>query len=369
MFCFFSITTCFLLYAYIQTKPRVTCYIKTTKLHPVMKQIIECVPNFSEGIDADKISNIANQIAGVTGIKLLNVDPGHDANRTVITFAGEPGAVVEAAFKAIKTAGELIDMRTQKGEHPRMGSTDVCPLIPVSNISLAEVDVYAKQLAKKVGNDLGIPVYLYEYSQSDKRRSNLSIIRSGEYEGFFDKINLPGWQPDYGPLQMDAKRGATVIGARNFLIAYNVNLNTSSVETAAEIAADVRESGRVVTDSNGNRIRVQGLLKGVKAIGWYMKEYNCAQVSTNITDIEISPIHEVFETISRCAKARGVKVAGSELIGLIPLSAMIAAGRHFAGQGAEIKTDREFLQLAVGKLGLDALKPFDVEKRILDYLL
>jgi len=333
-----------------------------------MKQIIECVPNFSEGINPVKINRIASEITAVPGVKLLNVDPGHDANRTVITFAGEPEAVIEAAFNAIKMAGEVIDMCTQKGEHPRMGATDVCPLIPVSNITIAEVDIYARQLAQRVGNDLGIPVYLYEYSQPDKRRSNLSIIRSGEYEGFFDKINQPGWRPDYGPLQMDAQRGATVIGARNFLIAYNVNLNTSSVEIASEIAADIRESGRVVTDSNGTKMRIAGLLKGVKGIGWFMKEYNCAQVSTNITDIEISPIHEVFETISRCAEARGFKVTGSELIGLIPLSAMIAAGAYFAGHD-QIKSEPELAQLAVNELGLGVIKPFELEKRILDYLL
>ncbi len=335
-----------------------------------MKRIIECVPNFSEGIDADKISGIANQIAAVLGVKLLNVDAGNDANRTVITFAGEPEAVVEAAFNAIKMAGKVIDMRTQKGEHPRMGATDVCPLIPVSNITLKEVDLYAKQLAARVGNELGIPVYLYEYSQPDKKRSNLSIIRSGEYEGFFEKIRQPGWQPDFGPFEMDAKRGATVIGARNFLIAYNVNLNTSSVEVAAEIAADVRESGRLVVDVNGTKKRVPGLLKGVKAIGWYMKEYNCTQVSTNITNMEISPIHEVFETISGCAEARGVKVAGSELIGLIPLSAVLGAGKHFCAlQNLNCKDEKQLVEIAVEGLGLGALKYFEPEKRILDYLL
>lgn len=335
-----------------------------------MKQIVECVPNFSEGIDNDKINKIAAVIAAVPGVKLLNIDPGHDANRTVITFAGEPEAVVEAAYNAIKTAGEVIDMRTQKGEHPRMGATDVCPLIPVSNITLEEVDIYARQLAARVGNELNIPVYLYEYSQPDKKRSNLSVIRSGEYEGFFEKMRQPGWQPDFGPFDMDAKRGATVIGARNFLIAYNVNLNTSSVELAAEIAADVRESGRVVTDANGLKKRVPGLLKGVKAIGWYMKEYNCAQVSTNITNMEISPIHSVFETISRCAEARGVQVAGSELIGLIPLSAVLAAGKHFTNkQNLIIKKEKLLVEAAVEGLGLGALKYFEPEKRILDYLL
>ncbi len=335
-----------------------------------MKQIIECVPNFSEGIDSDKIIRIAAEIAGVKNVKLLNVDPGHDANRTVITFAGQPEAVVEAAFNAIKIAGELIDMRTQKGEHPRMGATDVCPLIPVSNITLAEVDFYARKLAAKVGNELGIPVYLYEYSQLDKRRSNLSVIRSGEYEGFFEKIKQPGWQPDFGPLQMDEKRGATVIGARNFLIAYNINLNTSSIDVATEIAADVRGSGRVISDGNGIKKRIPGLLAGVKAIGWYMKEYSCAQVSTNITDIELNPIHQVFETIAECANKRGVGVNGSELIGLIPLSTVLAAGRYFASkENSAIADEEQLVREAVKGLGLDALKHFDPQNRILDYLL
>jgi glutamate formiminotransferase len=334
-----------------------------------MRPIIECVPNFSEGIDQDVIDKIAAEISSTAGVKLLNVDMGRDANRTVITFAGAPEAVVEAAFKAIKKAAELIDMRTQKGEHPRMGATDVCPLIPVSNITLAEVDVYARQLAARVGIELNIPVYLYEYSQPDKRRSNLSIIRSGEYESFFDKIGQPGWQPDFGPVDMNAQAGATVIGARNFLIAYNVNLNTSAVDLAAAIAADVRESGRLIVNEDGKK-RVPGLLKGVKAIGWYMKEYNCAQVSTNITDIALSPIHRVFETIAERAKVYGVEATGSELIGLIPLSAMKEAGRYFAGkQGMEVLSEQDLLNFAIKTMGLDAVKPFHPKKRILDYLL
>jgi glutamate formiminotransferase/formiminotetrahydrofolate cyclodeaminase len=342
---------------------------ETSKLHAVMKQIIECVPNFSEGINHGVIAQIATKIEQVAGVKLLNVDAGKDANRTVITFAGEPDAVVEAAFNAIKRAGELIDMRTQKGEHPRMGATDVCPLIPVSDITLAEVDAYARQLAARVGTELAIPVYLYEYSQPDKRRSNLSVIRSGEYEGFFEKIKQPGWQPDFGPQQMDERRGATVIGARNFLIAYNINLNTSAVEIAAQIAADVRESGRLLTDENGKR-RVAGLLTGVKAIGWYMDEYKCAQVSTNITDIETSPIHKVYETIAERAQVYGVKVTGSELIGLIPLSAITRAGQYYAGEHNEgILSEDRLIDFAVKGLGLNAVKPFHPQKRILDFLL
>jgi len=334
-----------------------------------MEQIIECVPNFSEGVNSSNIDKIAAEISKVAGVKLLNVDAGRDANRTVITFAGRPEAVVEAAFNAIKKAAELIDMRTQKGEHPRMGATDVCPLVPVSNITLEQVDAYARQLAARVGAELDIPVYLYEFSQPDKSRSNLSIIRSGEYEGFFEKIKHPGWHPDFGPARMNAKCGATVIGARNFLIAYNVNLNSASVALAAEIAADVRESGRLVTSHKG-KVRVPGLLKGVKAIGWYMEEYGCAQVSTNITDIAISPIYTVFETIAEQAKAHGTVVTGSELIGLIPLEALQAAGQHFAGKrGNGVLSEHELLNLAIKELCLNAVKPFDINKRILDYLL
>jgi glutamate formiminotransferase len=334
-----------------------------------MKPIIECVPNFSEGIDTDVITQIAAEIKQAKGIKLLNVDAGHDANRTVITFAGAPEAVVETAFNCIKKAGELIDMRTQKGEHPRMGATDVCPLVPVSNITLAEVDVYARQLAARVGAELNIPVYLYEYSQPDKRRSNLSVIRAGEYEGFFEKIKQPGWQPDFGPAEMNAKTGATVIGARNFLIAYNVNLNTASVDLAAKIAADVRESGRLIVNEEG-KMRVPGLLKGVKAIGWYMKEYQCAQVSTNITDITLTGMHKVFETIAERAKVYGAAAMGSELIGLIPLNAILEAGQYFADKEEErVLSEDELLKFAVKGMGLDAVKPFDPKKRILDYLL
>lgn len=342
----------------------------TFKLDVVMRQIIECVPNFSEGVNTKIIAQIANEIKQISGVKLLNTDAGKDANRTVITFAGEPDAVVKAAFNAIKKAGELIDMRTQKGEHPRMGATDVCPLIPVSNITLAEVDAYAKQMAARVGSELSIPVYLYEHSQADKRRSNLATIRSGEYEGFFEKINRQGWQPDFGPKQMDARRGATVIGARNFLIAYNVNLNTSSVDLANKVACDVRESGRLITDEKGGKTRVPGILKGVKAIGWYMPEYNCSQVSTNITDIDASPIHVVYEAIAERARVYGAKVTGSELIGLIPLTAMKQAALYFAGElNTESLSETELMNFAVEGLGLNELKPFYLQERIIEYLL
>ena len=329
------------------------------------------MPNFSEGVDASIIDSIANEIAGVANVKLLNVDPGKGANRTVITFAGEPEGVVEAAFLAIKKAGELIDMRTQKGTHPRMGATDVCPLIPISNISMDEVVEYANNLAKRVGEELGIPVYLYEYSQPDIKRNNLSIIREGEYEGFFDKIKLPGWQPDLGPAEMDAKRGATVIGARDLLVAYNINLDTASTQIAHDIALDVRESGRLVKDAAGNKKQVPGTLKKVKAIGLYIEEYSKAQVSMNLTNINITPVHQVFEEVCNQAAARSVKVTGSELIGMIPLNALLDAGKYFLSkqQLPLIVNEAELVAVAVKYMGLDELMPFDAAKRVIEYQL
>jgi glutamate formiminotransferase/formiminotetrahydrofolate cyclodeaminase len=336
-----------------------------------MKQIIECVPNFSEGVDAAIINSIAAQISSIAHVKLLNVDPGKGANRTVITFAGEPENVVEAAFLAIKKAGELIDMRSQKGEHPRMGATDVCPLIPISNISMDETVVYANKLAKRVGEELGIPVYLYEYSQPDKSRNNLSVMREGEYEGFFDKIKLPGWKPDFGPAQLDAKRGATVIGARDLLVAYNINLNTTSTQIAHDIALVIRESGRVSRDAEGNKSQIPGTLKKVKAIGWYIEEYGKAQVSMNLTNIGITAVHQVFEEVCAQAAAHSVKVTGSELIGMIPLNAMLDAGRYFFRKQnlPEDVSESELINNAIKHMGLDELSPFDPVKRIIEYQL
>lgn len=336
-----------------------------------MKRIIECVPNFSEGVDQNIIDAIAHEIASVTGVKLLNVDPGKSANRTVITFAGEPDGVVEAAYLAIKKAGELIDMRTQTGEHPRMGATDVCPLIPISNITMAETVQYANILAKRVGEELGIPVYLYEYSQPNKSRNNLSIIREGEYEGFFNKINQPGWQPDYGPAQLDAKRGATVIGARDLLVAYNINLNTTSAQIAHQIALDVRESGRTIRNTDGSKKQIPGTLKKVKAIGWYIEEYGAAQVSMNLTNINITPLHLVFDEVCNKATLYNVKVTGSELIGMIPLNAMLDAGKYFfrKHQLPEDVSESELINNAIKHMGLDELSPFDPYKRIIEYQL
>jgi glutamate formiminotransferase/formiminotetrahydrofolate cyclodeaminase len=302
-----------------------------------MQQIIECVPNFSEGNDLNIIKQITNEIESVEGVRLLNVDPGKATNRTVVTFVGNPAAVVDAAFNAIKKAGELIDMRKHKGEHPRMGATDVCPLIPVANISMEETAKYAAQLADRVASELAIPVYLYEAAQPNKSRSNLSVIRAGEYEGFFKKIKHPEWEPDFGPAEFDAKRGATVIGARDFLVAYNVNLNTTSTRRANSIAFDVREAGRVkrdgdpvtgkiVKDENGKPVSVPGSLKSVKAIGWYIEEYGIAQISMNLTNINITPLHIAFDEVCKKANERGIRVTGSELVGLVPLKSMTDAG-------------------------------------------
>jgi glutamate formiminotransferase/formiminotetrahydrofolate cyclodeaminase len=334
-------------------------------------KLIECVPNFSEGADLFTISQITAAIASVDGVKLLHVDPGKGANRTVFTFAGEPQPVIDAAFLAIKKAGELIDMAIHKGEHPRIGATDVCPLIPIANISMAETIEYATKLAKRVGEELQIPVYLYEHAQPDKTRNNLSVIRAGEYEGFFKKIKLPVWKPDFGPDELDVKRGATVIGAREFLIAYNVNLDTTSVPLANEIARDVRESGRTIHDETGKSTTISGTLKAVKAIGWHIPEYGIAQVSMNLTNIEITPLHIAFEEVTAKAAKRGVQVTGSELVGLIPLKAMLDAGKYFlAKQGRPVEVnEQQIIDAAVISLDLSDLAPFKPEERIIEYLL
>jgi glutamate formiminotransferase/formiminotetrahydrofolate cyclodeaminase len=347
-----------------------------------MEPIIECVPNFSEGQDLQVIRQITDQIEAVAGVRLLNVDPGKATNRTVVTFVGSPEAVVDAAFLAIKKAGELIDMRHHKGEHPRMGATDVCPLIPIAGISMEETAAWAQRLAERVGGELQIPVYLYEAAQPDKTRSNLSVIRAGEYEGFFKKIQLPEWKPDYGPAVFDARRGATVIGARDFLIAYNVNLNTTSTRRANSIAFDVREAGRVlregdpitgkiVTDAQGKPVHVPGSLKAVKAIGWYIEEYGIAQISINLTNIQVTPVHIAFDEVCKKADERGIRVTGSELVGLIPLQAMLDAGKYFLEkqQRSAGVAEKELIRIAILSMGLDELSPFVPEERIIEYQL
>jgi glutamate formiminotransferase/formiminotetrahydrofolate cyclodeaminase len=347
-----------------------------------MNQLIECVPNFSEGVNLAIIKQITDEVESVEGVRLLNVDPGKATNRTVVTFVGEPKQVIQAAFLAIKKAGELIDMSKHKGEHPRMGATDVCPLIPIANISMEETAEYAKQLARRVGEELGIPAYLYQHAQADKTRDNLSVIRAGEYEGFFKKIKEPKWRPDFGPAEMDAKRGATVIGARDFLIAYNINLNTTSTRRANAIAFDVREAGRVmregdpvtgkiITDENGKPKSIPGTLKSVKAIGWYIEEYGVAQISMNLTNIEVTPIHIAFDEVCKKAAERGIRVTGSELVGLIPLKAMLDAGKYFLRkqQRSTGVSEKELIKIAIKSMGLDELGPFNPDERIIEYLL
>ncbi len=335
-----------------------------------MQQIIECVPNFSEGNDLNIIKQITDQIESVEGVRLLNVDPGKATNRTVVTLVGNPEAVIEAAFLAIKKAGELIDMSKHKGEHPRMGATDVCPLIPIANISMEETAKFAQQLAERVGNELQIPVYLYEDAQPDKSRSNLSVIRAGEYEGFFKKIKEPEWKPDFGPAEFDTKRGGTVIGARDFLVAYNINLNTTSTRRANAIAFDVREAGRNV-EENGKKVNKPGTLKSVKAIGWYIEEYGVAQISMNLTNINITPVHIAFDEVCKKADARGVRVTGSELVGLVPLKSLTDAGKYFLKKQKRSVgvAEKELIKIAVKSMGLDELGPFKPEERIIEYLL
>lgn len=336
-----------------------------------MKQLIECVPNFSEGRDLNIIRQITDQVESVEGVRLLNVDPGKATNRTVVTFVGEPGPVIEAAFRAIRKAAELIDMRKHKGEHPRMGATDVCPLIPISGISMEETVVYAKQLAEKVGKELSIPVYLYESAQSNPARKNLSVIRAGEYEGFAKKIKEPEWKPDFGPAEFPAGSGATVIGARDFLVAYNVNLNTTSVRRANSVAFDVRENGRKIKNEKGEEIVQPGSCKSVKAIGWFIDEYGIAQVSMNLTNISITPVHIAFDECVKSAYNRGMRVTGSELVGLIPLKAMLDAGAYFLKkqQRSTGVSEQELIKIAVKSMGLDELGPFKPEERIIEYLL
>jgi len=344
-----------------------------------MRRLIECVPNFSEGRDPRTIRQITDSIEAVEGVRLLNVDPGKATNRTVVTFIGEPEAVVEAAFHAIRTAGELIDMSRHQGEHPRMGATDVCPLVPIAGITMEQTAELARGLAQRVGRELGIPVYLYEAAQPDENRRNLSVIRAGEYEGFFDKIREPAWKPDFGPATFDARRGATAVGARDFLIAYNVNLNTTSTRRANAVAFDVREAGRKklgpdskpVADEQGNPVIVPGSLKAVKAIGWFIEEYGIAQVSMNLTNIRVTPLHVAFDEVCRSADSRGLRVTGSELVGLVPLQCLLDAGRHFLEKQKRSTgvSEQELVKIAIRSLGLDELGPFRPEERIIEYLL
>lgn len=339
--------------------------------------LIECVPNFSEGRDPAVIAQITREIEGVDGVLLLDVDPGRATHRTVVTFVGPPEPVIEAAVRAVKKASELIDMRQHKGEHPRFGATDVCPLVPVANISMEETVALAHRLAKRLGDELGITVYCYEHAAKRTERRNLAAVREGEYEGLKQRLEQPEHQPDFGPATFNPKTGATAVGARDFLVAYNVNLNTTSTRRANAIAFDIREKGRekkdekgqVVKDAAGNPVWVPGSLKCVKGIGWYIQEYGIAQVSVNLTDIGVTPVHVAFDECSRAAEARGVRVTGSELVGLIPLRAMLDAGRYFLEkqQRSTGVSDDELIKIAVKSLGLNDLYPFKPEEKIIEY--
>lgn len=351
----------------------------------MQKQLIECVPNISEGKDLKKINEIANIVETIKGIKLLDVDPGAATNRTVITFVGEPQKVIDAAFLLIKKASELIDMSQHQGEHPRFGATDVCPLVPISGISLEETAKYAKKLGERVGKDLGIPIYLYENAAQEEKRKNLANCRSGEYEGLKEKLSNPAWKPDFGPAEFNesvVKSGVTAISARDFLIAYNVNLNSTSTRRANAIAFDIRENGRAKTeggkitgkkvlDENGDVVRVPGKLKAVKGIGWFIEEYGIAQISYNLTNISITSMHEAFDETCKSATTRGLRVTGSELIGLIPLQAMLDAGDFYLKRQERSLgiSHEEKIKIAVKSLGLDDLKPFNPQEKIIEYVL
>ncbi len=350
-----------------------------------MKKLIECVPNISEGRDIEKIQSIASVVETIEGVKLLDVDPGKATNRTVITFVGQPEQVIEAAYKLISKASELIDMSLHSGEHPRFGATDVCPLVPISGISLEETATYARKLGERVGKELGIPGYFYEAAAREEKRKNLASCRSGEYEGLAKKLSDPEWRPDFGPAEFNdsvRKTGAIAISARDFLIAYNVNLNTTSTRRANAIAFDIREAGRIkregnpitgkkVLDENGEPVRIPGKLKAVKGIGWYIEEYGIAQISYNLTNISITSMHEAFDETCKSAEERGLRVTGSELVGLIPLKAMTDAADYFLRkQNRSLGiSEREKIKIAVKSLGLDDLKPFDPDHKIIEYLL
>lgn len=345
-----------------------------------MRKLISCVPNFSEGRDPAVIAAITGEVATVDGVKLLDVDPGQATNRTVVTFVGEPEPVIEAAFRAIRTATELIDMSQHRGAHPRFGATDVCPLVPVSGVTMEETVQYARQLAQRLGDELSLTIYCYENAAYSPERRNLAVVRQGEYEGLESKLADPGWQPDYGPAVFNPKAGATAVGARDFLVAYNVNLNTTSKRRANSVAFDVRERGRpkrtgdpivgdLVYDENGEKVYVPGSLKEVKGIGWFIEEYGICQISMNLTNLAVTPIHVAFDEVARKADARGMRATGSELVGLIPLQAMRDAGRHYLRKQRRSTgvSDSELIKIAVKSMGLDELAPFDPKQKIIEY--
>jgi len=340
-----------------------------------MQQLIECVPNFSEGRDMSIIKQITDAIESVEGVKLLDVDPGKATNRTVVTFVGSPEAAVEAAFRGIQKAAAIIDMRKHKGEHPRMGACDVCPFIPIANVTMDDCVVCAQQLGERVGTELAIPVYLYESAASTPERKNLANVRSGEYEGIAQKIKLPEWQPDFGNAIFNAQSGNCIIGARDFLVAFNVNLNTTSVRRANSIAFDVRENGRVdpsgQKDAQDETLRIPGSCKSVKAIGWFIEEYGIAQISMNLTNINVTPVHIAFAEVDKSATRRGIRVTGSELVGLIPLQCMLDAGKYFLEKQERSVgvSDEELIRITIKSMGLDELADFNPEEKIIEYKL
>jgi len=345
-----------------------------------VQRLIECVPNFSEGRDRAVIDAIADRVETVDGVKLLDVDPGEATNRTVVTFVGDPEAVIEAAVRAIAKATELIDMSQHTGEHPRFGATDVCPLVPVSGVTMEETVEYAHQLAQRLGDEVGLSIYCYENAARSPERQNLADVRQSEYEGLATRMEDPGWQPDFGPSAFNPRSGATAVGARGFLVAYNVNLNTTSTRRANAIAFDVRERGRakrignpltgeIELDQHGEQVWIPGSLKKVKAIGWFIEEYGVAQISMNLTDIDVTPVHTAFDEVVKRAESRGVRVTGSELVGLIPLDALLEAGRHYLRkqQRSTGVSDTELIKIAVKSLGLDELAPFNPKEKIIEY--
>jgi len=345
-------------------------------------RLIECVPNFSEGRDMEKIKQITDEIESVEGVLLLDVDPGKDTNRTVVTFVGDPESVCEAAFRAVRKAAQVIDMSKHSGAHPRMGATDVCPLVPVAGLTMEETAEYARKLARRIGEELSLPVYCYESAAFEEKRRNLASVRAGEYEGLKKKLEDPVWKPDFGPARFDAGAGAVIVGARDFLVAFNINLNTTSTRRANAIAFDVRERGRekregnpitgkVLRDAEGNPVMIPGSLKAVKAIGWYIPEYGFAQISMNLTNIGITPVHIAFDEVCRKAGERGVRVTGSELVGLMPLKSMLDAGRYFLHlqQRSAGVSDEELIRTAVRSMGLSELKPFNPQEKIIEYIL
>ena len=345
-----------------------------------MEKLVLCVPNFSEGRDLSIIAAITDRIESVDGVKLLDVDPGQATNRTVVTFVGSPQVVIDAAVGAAETARDLIDMTSHAGEHPRFGAMDVCPLIPVSGVTMDETVEYARTLARRLGDEVGLSVYCYENAAFTPERRNLADVREGEYEGLEARLTDPQWAPDFGPSEFNTRSGATAVSARGFLVAYNINLNTTSTRRANAVAFDVRERGRVKRigdpltgeidlDERGEKVWLPGTLKGVKAIGWFIEEYGVAQISMNITDIDATPVHVAFDEVCRSAEARGMRVTGSELVGLIPLSAVLDAGRYYLHKQHRSTgvSDAALIKIAVKSLGLNELGAFDPNEKIIEY--